>query len=599
MSTLSYHVRLSQPASHLFEVECTIANPNPQGQAVSLPAWIPGSYLVRDFARHIVSMEAVANRKAVAIEKVSKHRWQCAPCKGPLTLRYQVYAYDLSVRTAYLDDERGYFNGSSLFVCVDGQEHAACQVTIHAPDMAGWQVGTALHTIKVNRAGFGTYMALDYRALIDYPVEIGKLDIVTFEAAGIPHRLIVSGQHQADLKRIARDLKTLCETHIGFFGAAPFARYDFMLYAAGDDQYGGLEHRDSTSLICPRSWLPSKKLETDISRYQDFLGLCSHEYFHAWHVKRLRPQAFVEPDLGQEAYTRLLWVFEGFTAYYDTLMLVRSGLMTPEQYLQDLAKTITRYLRTPGRHVQRVDESSFDAWIKLYKPDENTPNAQISYYLKGSLVALALDITLRDKGSSLDMLMQGLWQDYQQTGAAVMEEQMDALILQHTGHDLRKLLDKLVRGTEDPAFRKLFAKMGIDYQEQQAKPPAGQSLRHGWGLQLTNEQETRVAHVYRHSAAEEAGLAAQDVIIAMDGLKATAKQLQDQLARLAEGSHVTLHFFRRDQLKECRIAKRSQSVAECSLTMLAETHPLRSAWLPAVKLSGKQRSGKRKSGMPA
>ncbi|WP_238525842.1 M61 family metallopeptidase [Methylovorus glucosotrophus] len=598
MSTISYQVRLGQPATHLFEVQCTIAKPDPQGQEVSLPAWIPGSYLVRDFARHIVSMEAVSSGKAVEIAKVSKHRWQCAPCKGPLTLRYQVYAYDLSVRTAYLDDERGYFNGSSLFLCVAGQEHAPCQVALHAPDIKGWQVGTALPAIKVNRAGFGLYQAPDYRALIDYPVEIGKLAIVTFKAAGIPHRLIVSGAHQADLKRIARDLKTLCETHIGFFGSAPFERYDFMLYAAGDDQYGGLEHRDSTSLICPRSWLPSTGAEADASRYQDFLGLCSHEYFHAWHVKRMRPQAFVEPDLGQEAYTRLLWVFEGFTAYYDTLMLVRSSLMSPEEYLKDLAKTITRYLRTPGRHVQRVDESSFDAWIKLYKPDENTPNAQISYYLKGSLVALAVDLTLRKKGSSLDILMQGMWRDYQLTGAAMAEEQMDALILKHTGHDLRKLLDKLVRGTEDPAFRKLFANVGIDYQDE-AKPAASNSLRSAWGLQLANEQDTRVAHVYRNSSAEEAGLAAQDVIIAADGIKASAKQLQEQVARLAEGASLTLHFFRRDQLRKCRITKRSQTVAECNLHMLAEEHPLRASWLATVKNSAKRRDGKHKSGMPA
>lgn len=598
MSAIHYQVHLNQPTTHLFEVECTISKPDPQGQQISLPAWIPGSYLVRDFARHIVSMEAMSHGKSIAIEKISKHRWQCAPCKGPLTLRYQVYAYDLSVRTAYLDDERGYFNGSSLFVCVDGQEHAPCQVTLHAPDTKGWQVGTALPAIKVNRAGFGLYEAPDYRALIDYPVETGKLDIVKFKVAGIPHRLIVSGEHQADLKRIAGDLKRLCETHIGFFGNAPFKRYDFMLYAAGDDQYGGLEHRDSTSLVCPRSWLPSPGDEADTSRYQDFLGLCSHEYFHAWHVKRMRPQAFAEPDLGHEAYTRLLWVFEGFTAYYDTLMLVRSGLMSPEEYLKDLAKTITRYLRTPGRHVQRVDESSFDAWIKLYKPDENTPNAQISYYLKGSLVALAIDLTLRSKGSSLDVLMQGLWRDYQLTGAALPEEQMDALILKHTGHNLRKLLDKLVRDTEDPAFRKLFAKLGIDYQED-ATPAGNQSLRSAWGLQLANEQETRIAHVYRNSPAEEAGLAAQDVIIAADGIKVSAKQLQDQVARLAEGASLKLHFFRRDTLKQSRVVKRTETVAECALAILAEDNPLRTSWLATPKISRQQQDRKRKSGMPA
>ncbi|MCB5187040.1 M61 family peptidase [Methylobacillus caricis] len=584
MHNIQYDIQLDNPQTHLFQLKCTITQPDSHGQQVSLPAWLPGSYLVRDFARHIVSIAAQANGKEVALEKLDKSTWRAAPCDGTLVIEYQVYAYDLSVRTAYLDTERAYFNGSSLFLQVDGQEEKPCSVVLHKPGKAyqHWQVATTMPAVITDKSGFGEYQADHYLDLIDYPVEIGTLAIASFKAGGVPHRIIVSGRHQADLKTIVRDLKILCDYHIRFFGKAPFRQYDFLLYAAADNQYGGLEHSNSTSLICPRSWLPAKGEQHDQKNYQDFLGLCSHEYFHAWHVKRIRPVIFGKPDLSREAYTRLLWVFEGFTAYYDTLALVRCGLMTEQEYLAALSKDITRFLRTPGRQVQALEESSFDAWIKLYRPDENSPNSQISYYLKGSLIALAIDLSLRLEGRSLDDIMHALWQRYQTAQQLVDEGSMETLIQQVCGKKLGKLFSNCIRGTDDPPLEKLLAKFGIAFTPQ--ADSENDLLRNMLGLQLAGE-ETRIAHVFSGSAAEEAGLAAGDVIIAHDQLKATAKSLQVQVSRRQAKSRMLLHYFRRDELGSTEIQLRDHALASCRLRLkeknTKEQRQLRRDWLMA------------------
>lgn len=602
MQIIKYEVRLHSPQAHLFEVRCTIATPDPTGQMVSMPAWIPGSYLIRDFARQIVTLTASSGGIAVPTEKIDKHSWRCAPCNTPLTLCYSVYAFDLSVRSAYLDTTRAYFNGTSLFLCVRGQEQSACSVTLHQPDKPyqDWQVATAMPPEKTDDQGFGCYRAKSYAELIDYPVEIGKFSVAEFKACGVPHRIVISGRHQADLERISRDLKTLCSYHIRFFGApAPFARYDFLLYAAGDEHYGGLEHSNSTSLICPRSWLPVKGERLNKEGYQDFLGLCSHEYFHAWHVKRIRPLAFCNADLGCEAYTRLLWVFEGFTAYYDTLSLLRCGLIGRDAYLQHLGQDITRLLRTPGRELQALEESSFDAWIKLYRPDENTPNAQVSYYLKGSLTAMALDLKLRSSGkNSLDEVMQTLWQNYGKAGLGVPEDALEQLVEKLVGHKLSGFFETALRNTAELPFVELFTNFGIDYQIRPAssdsdkggKPANGHApKRNVLGVKLASGDAARLMHVYSKGAAERAGLAGGDVIIAIDGLKITAQNLECMVSSKAPGAQLHVHAFRRDELMEFVLVAQPAPDDTCYLAL--QTKPgkrakqLLDAWLsqPDVK----------------
>ncbi|HEV7855477.1 MAG TPA: peptidase M61, partial [Herminiimonas sp.] len=320
-------------SAHLFAVTVTVDRPDPVGQRFSLPAWIPGSYMIREFARNIVQIAAESDGEKVALFKLDKHTWQAAPCDGPLTLHYEVYAWDMSVRTAHLDQTHGFFNGTSVFLKVEGHEHRAHSVDLQKPEgeqYEQWRVATAMKQSKGRRYGFGIYTAANYDELIDHPVEMGTFSLATFKARGVQHDVVFTGRvPNLDLPRLTADLKKICETQIAFFEPktkrAPMDRYVFMTMVVGDG-YGGLEHRASTALICSRADLPVIGQKEMTDGYRTFLGLCSHEYFHTWNVKRIKPAAFAPYDLKQEGYTSLLWLFEGFTSYYDDLMLVRSGV---------------------------------------------------------------------------------------------------------------------------------------------------------------------------------------------------------------------------------------------------------------------------------
>ena len=392
-----YRVGVASAAGHLFEVSLRIGAGGSTPRRLSLPAWIPGSYLIRDFARHIVAIGAETHGESVSLTKLDKQTWELAPTAGPVEVRYQVYAFDLSVRSAYLDATRAYFNGSSLLLRLHGAEGDPCELELVRPPAdqgcgQGWTVETTLPAVAVDGAGFGRYAARDYWALIDHPVQCALHRAVEFEVQGVPHRAALSGRvEHCDLDRLAADLRAVCAYQARLFGALPLERYLFLLTAVGDG-YGGLEHRDSCSLLCARDDLPAAGERDASEGYRKFLGLCSHEYFHLWNVKRIQPAVFSTADLAREVHTTLLWAFEGITSYYDDLALVRSGRIPVQGYLELLARSISRLFRTPGRRRQSLAESSFDAWTKFYKADENAPNAIVSYYLKGSLVAWGLGV---------------------------------------------------------------------------------------------------------------------------------------------------------------------------------------------------------------
>ena len=385
MHTTRYHVAPLDPDAHLFEVRCTIDEPDASGQRFRLPTWIPGSYLIREFARQFVHVRAEANGAAIPIAKEAKDVWRAAPTAGSLTVIARVYAFDLSVRTAYLDRTRAYFNGPSMFLAPEGRERAPCTVLLQPPAgaaFAGWRLATTLESAGAPPHGFGAYRAADYDELIDHPVEMSDFALASFAAGEVPHEIAVSGKQRADLERLARDLARVCQWQIDLFGGAPnsrppFDRYLFQITAVGDG-YGGLEHRSSTSLVCRRDELPLRGRSEIDDGYLNLLGLASHEYFHSWNVKRIKPAAFMPYDLAREGYTRQLWAFEGMTSYYDDLALVRSGVIDDARYLELLGRAITQVLRNPGRRVQSVGDSSFDAWIKFYRQDENSPNAVVS-----------------------------------------------------------------------------------------------------------------------------------------------------------------------------------------------------------------------------
>ena len=576
--TVHYRIVPVDPALHLFEVTLTIAAPAAEGQVVSLPAWIPGSYMVREFARNITSIRAEASGRKLRLTKLDKHSWRAARCDGPLTLTYQVYAWDLSVRAAHLDQTHGFFNGTSVFLQVHGQENLRHIVDIQPPEgevFAQWRVATSLPELKARRHRFGTYVAQNYDELIDHPVEMGEFELIRFEAHGVPHEMAVTGRvPNLDKARLAADLKKICEHQIALFEPstrkAPMERYVFLTLAVGDG-YGGLEHRASTALICARADLPVLGQLAMSEGYRTFLGLCSHEYFHTWNVKRIKPAVFAPYDLQQENYTPLLWLFEGFTSYYDDLTLLRTGLIDAPAYLGLLAKTINAVLRGTGRHKQSVAESSFDAWTKYYRQDENAPNAIVSYYTKGSLVALLFDLTIRrdTRGrKSLDDVMRVLWRRYGRQfyaeggGRGVTEAEVEALFDEVTGLRLKSLFDVAVRGTRDLPLQEMLAAFAVEMADKTKGGKPSLDVR-----TKKAGNDCQLANVYEGGTAHKAGLSAGDVLVAVDGLRVTAANLDTLLQRYRAGDKVVVHVFRRDELMTFDVTLRAESAPHFELKL--------------------------------
>jgi predicted metalloprotease with PDZ domain len=426
--------------------------------------------------------------------------------------------------------------------------------------------------------------------------------LASFEAGGAAHDIAISGRHRADLDRLARDLARICQWQCDLFGGAagsraPFPRYLFQVAAVGEG-YGGLEHRTSTSLLCKRSELPQIGVTRITDDYRRFLGLASHEYFHSWQVKRIKPAAFTPYDLARENYTRQLWAFEGITSYYDDLALARSGVIDAASFLELLGRTMTTVLRNPGRHLQSVGDSSFDAWIKYYRPDENTPNAVVSYYAKGALVALALDLTLRGCGSSLDALMRALWQRFGQTGLGVPEDGIARLAGELAGRDVDEFFARYVDGTDDPPLAALLAEVGVtlhlraadnagdrggDAGKRSGKRAAEDMAPVALGAAVAAGADAKLQHVCTGSAAERAGLAAGDVLIAIDGLRATGSSLQGMLEHRRVGETLQVHAFRRDELFATTLTLEAAPLDTCWLTLdgdaAAPVLARRSAWL--------------------
>ena len=593
-----YRLRLADLKRHHFEIDCRIENPANETR-VSLPSWIPGSYLLREYARHVVSVSAESQGRPVSIEKADKRSWVVEGASEDLTVTIRVHALDLSVRGAYLDDTRAFFNGTCVFLSVFERENEPADVVIEAPSepkCADWRVATAMTPANVDDRGFGRYTVKDYDELIDHPVEIGDFARVEFTAAGIAHAFTVTGRHSTDLDRVATDLRQLCETQLSFFGEpAPFDHYVFLGLAV-DQGYGGLEHRASSSLVFNADDLP-KPGEPGIPReYQRFLSLASHEYFHAWNVKQLKPEAFSPYRLGERNFTRLLWVFEGITSYYQDRMLLRGDLIGRDAYLDRLAQMLTKVYRTPGRSLQTLAESSFEAWDKLYKPEPNSANATVSYYSKGALVALALDLILRkETGSevSLDSIVLELWARYGRTGVGLGEADFETLAEQVAGVPLAAFFDTAVRTTVDLPLADLLADFGVELALRAAAGPQDQG-----GVTKPPEIERAVSlgvafkatslglelrNVRDGGPCEAAGLSAGDHLIAVDGYRVDSSNLLRRLARYESGETIPVTYFRRSELRTCELTLEPAPLDTCSLSAApspaASALTLRQSWL--------------------
>jgi predicted metalloprotease with PDZ domain len=594
---IRYQIGSRHPASHYFDVSICITCPDPTGQALRLPNWIPGSYMIRDFARNLLDLRATGAGGELKIQQIDKSNWRVEPCQGELTLSYRVYANDLSVRAAHLDHTHGYYNGSSVFLEVIGQSENACEVLIERPDAdqygdsyGDWRVATSLKPKQAEPYDFGLYEALDYDDLIDHPVEMGCFTRIAFEACAVPHDIILSGRFECDEARLAADLKTICEHHIRFFGEpAPMDYYQFQVLVVGEG-YGGLEHRASTSLVARRDSLPKPGQPEIDDDYRDFLGLCSHEYFHTWNVKRIKPEVYRPYDLQNEVYTDLLWAFEGITSYYDDLALLRCGLIDEQSYLELFAQTLTRVQRGRGRQRQSAAESSFNTWTRFYKQDENAANAIVSYYAKGCLIAACIDLKMRALTAgekSLDDVMRRLWQNFLQDGRGVERDGIQRVISDIAGVDLGAFLEQMIYGTGDLPLTSLLTAAGIDVeqrvaknaQEKGGKAATGElpSVDLG-GVLKDDENGLAILRLAEGGALQDAGLSAGDVIIAIDGLKLNLEKLESRLQRAATGDVLQLHAFRRDELNQFDVCL--QAAKEDTFVLAVADAPLAGrSWL--------------------
>lgn len=592
---IRYTVTPTDPQAHLFGVTCTVAEPAAAGQVFHLPSWIRGSYLVRDFARHVVGVSASAGGRPVMVERQDKRTLRCAPCTGPLVLDYTVYAFDDSVRKAFLDTRRGFFNGSSVFYGVAGQLAAPVEVEIRRPAgaaFARWRVATAMRARTADADGFGVYEAADYEEALDHPFEIADFQRVDFAVDGVPHSFVFSGRCEPDLDRLARDTAKICHAQRELFGQEPaLDRYLFLTRVLGSG-YGGLEHRASSALICSRNDLPRAGANGLSREYRGFLGLVSHEYFHLWNVKRITAERFASSDLAAEAYTRDLWHYEGVTSYYDDLSLLRAELIDAPAYLDLLAETATRLSRTPGREVHTLADASLETWLKYYQPDENSPNATVSYYVKGALAALCLDLHLRlNTPTTLDAVMRELWRRYGRAQRPVPERGLEQLASELAGRSLAPQFDDWIRSTAELPLAELLAPFGVDAKLRAALSDAdpggrlaGKPVGATLGLRLRGG-DTTVSHVSARGPAQRAGVSGGDVLIALDGLRVSAGQWPLRLAALRPGQVYALQFFRGDELLSAQVTAEPLPLDTWTLTLAenpgADALARRKAWIGA------------------
>lgn len=544
---IHYQVAIPEPESHLFEVTLRIGNWG-QGAiqlplSLKMPVWTPGSYLVREYARHVQSFEAFGNdQNSLVWRKLSKNHWQVEPeGRTELIVRYRVYANELSVRTNHLDRTHAYFNGAALFFYIPGYEQCPIQVTIAPP--ADWHIATPLDPVA-NQPH--TFEAADFDTLVDSPFEIGTHQLLEFDVLGKPHQLAIWGRGNLEPERLIPDIKRVIQAEAELFGGLPYDRYLFLLHLASQG-FGGLEHKSSCSLIYQRFGFRSK------DKYDRFIQLVAHEFFHLWNVKRIRPKALETFDYEQENYTPSLWFSEGTTSFYDLVIPYRAGIYDVRAYLTALSREISRFLTTPGRKVQPLSESSFDAWIKLYRQDANSPNSQISYYLKGEMVSLLLDLLIRERHNnqrSLDDVMRLMWHQFGKSEVGFTPEQLQFAIESIAEVDLMEFFDRYLHGTEELPFDEYLAPFGLRLQ------PDGGSEDRLPLLGLTVKSESgreMIKFVEVGSPAQKAGIDAGDELLALDGIRVGADQLSDRLRDYQSGDTISITIFHQDELCTCQV----------------------------------------------
>ncbi len=533
-----YLVSMPQPENHLFNIQLTISDWEEDYIDLHLPVWSPGSYLVREYAKNLQDFKALNDKgKNLNWQKITKNHWQIESLKQPLQISYKIFANELTVRTNHLDASHGYFNGAATFMFVPNFEERPFTVEIAIPK-ENWKIATALPHFENHPHIF---WAENFDTLVDSPFEIGEHTQVKFEVLGKPHELVIWGEGNLNINQIEQDAKAIIETEAELFGGLPYDRYLFILHLANG--YGGLEHRNCCSLIYPR-------FNFQGDRYLKFINLVAHEFFHTWNVKRIRPKALEKYDYDRENYTPSLWFAEGATSYYDRIMPLRAKIYGKEQFLKNLGETITRLQTTHGRQVQSLYESSFDTWIKLYRPDANSSNSQISYYLKGELVSMLLDLAIRiatQNCRSLDDVMRSLWQYYGKSSGTEIgytEGELYKVIETVAGVDLQDFFNRYIHSTDELDYNYYFEHFGLQLNSGYALKSVytGLSVRSHHGM-------TVVKSVDPNSPAQLVGIDPSDEILAINNFRVAADSFSDRLQDFKSGQEITIALFKQDQLR--------------------------------------------------
>ncbi|MBW4563229.1 MAG: M61 family metallopeptidase [Mojavia pulchra JT2-VF2] len=540
LPTIHYLVTMPQPETHLFEVTLHLIGYPLPILDLKFPVWTPGSYLVREYAKNLQDFAAFADDKPLPWWKISKNHWQIETSGiSELTISYRIFANELSVRTNHLDATHGYFNGAALFFRVPGWEKQPIRVTI-VPPRSEWQITTAL---SPDAGQANTFCAADFDTLVDSPFEIGNHQLYKFEVLGKPHELAIWGEGNFQPHEIISDIEKIIQVEAQLFDGLPYERYVFLLHLF-NQAYGGLEHKNCCSLIYQRFGFRAQ------DKYDRFIQLVAHEFFHLWNVKRIRPKALEVFDYDQENYTPSLWFCEGTTSYYDLLIPLRAGIYDAKSYLNHLSKEITRFLTTPGRKVQPLSESSFDAWIKLYRSDANSGNSQISYYLKGALVSLLLDLLIRAQHNnrrSLDDVMRKMWQQFGQAEIGYTSEQLQAVIESIAGRDLSDFFKSYIDGTEELPLNEYLAPFGLQLATEQEEEPY-------LGVKVNTENgKEMIKFVEAGSPAQLAGIDPGDELLAINGIKVTATGLSDRLKDYQPKDTIQVTVFHQDLLRSLTV----------------------------------------------
>lgn len=552
MPEIAYTVSMSKPATHLLEVEMRLKYSSPADTVeLKMPVWTPGSYLIREYARHVQDFAVSSGAgQPLKWEKINKNTWKIeAKSNKEIVISYRVYANELTVRTNELNDEHAFWNNAALLMYP--KDGLAAPSTVKVIPYGNWKVATGLPRLPGEE---NVFRAENFDILYDSPFEVSDFNEITFQVHGKEHRFVVTGEGNYDLRAIARDTAKIIEECYKIFGELPYDNYVFILNLRGG---GGLEHLNSTALQWNRfGFKPA-------ARYRAFLNLVAHEYFHLWNVKRIRPDALGPFDYENENYTKLLWVAEGATAYYEGLLLRRAGLVSDREFLADKARLITDLQSRPGRLQTSLEEASLDAWIKYYRQDENSINNQISYYDKGEIVNMLLDITIRTSSGgakSLDDVMRYLYDNYFKKGRNYTPADYQKAAEMMAGRSLEDFFAKYVRGRDEIDYDSILSGIGLKLEASIA------GKGRGYLGADTNEDGGRliVRAVPAGTPAYEQGLNTGDQIVAVDGYRASAQFLQSYLAEKKPGDSIRLTVFRFDKLKEIPIVLGQPTRAEYS-----------------------------------